>query len=310
MTVSNAPETTADSGGVPEGLDLGKLGDMEGIREIMEHLQKRDWAAMVGAIMTIWKEYFGTPEEKAEIARARKEAKEGQTRRNTREELGRLREGAEGNDEEQAKGGDPELVKDPELPDGREFVLIGDSVANGMHLSFAAGKRPSFIGKDGMTTFQVLDRLKAEKERLTGKKKAIIYCAGNNILGSSADTLVNHMVAMTQICHEAGVPEIIVNTQFPPVPDYKKNIGEDKFAELIEKNEAFRAALLEAHASGRFPPGVRVVDLTKPFSDEAGGMRADFVDSKDSDYLHPWGAYKPALDYMMQTDRANDSKAV
>jgi len=195
-----------------QGFDLKKLGNLGGIQEIIDHLKKGDWSAMVGAIMTMWKEYFGTPEEKAEIAKVRKEAKQEKAKKKTHEDLGKLQKKVEGKKEvkEEAEAiREPELVKNPDLGDGREFVLIGDSAAHGMQLTKAWESQPSFIGKDGMSTYQVLERLKAEKKRLKGKKKAMIYCAGNNILSTSTEDLVSHMIEMATICSEAGVPEII-----------------------------------------------------------------------------------------------------
>lgn len=287
-----------------------RIGSPEKIREVDRMIKlagvfqkKGDLASIIGALLSFLTDYFGSKKEKKENAKARKAAQEDQAKKGTQEGLSTLQEKVEEDkkekDAEEEKK--PELVKNPELGDGREFVLIGDSAANGMHLSFAEGKRPSFIGKDGMTTFQVLARLKAERGRLKGKKKAMIYCAGNNILATKTNTLVDHMVEMAQICDKAGVPEIIVNSQFPPISDYVKNIGKEKFEEVKKRNSAFVKALKKAHKEGRFPSSVRVVDLTAPFSDEKGEMKEEFVDPKATDYLHPWFAYKPALDHMGRT---------
>ena len=282
-----------------ELLSSGQLDDLSGVQDIIENLKKGDWAGMVGAMMTMWKEYFGTPEEKAEIAKKRKEAKEKATKASTKGDLKKLRSDVDAKKDEEKIAEKPSLKTNPELGDGREYVLIGDSAANGMHLSYSAGKRPSFIGKDGMTTFKVLARLKAERAKLKGKRRAVIYCAGNNILGTGTDKLVDHMVEMAKICHDEGVPEVIVNSQFPPISAYSGSIGQKRFVELKKRNSALLEGLKKAYKEGRFPSGTKVVDLTTPFSDEKGEMKTSYVDPKASDYLHPWKAYKPALDYMM-----------
>jgi hypothetical protein len=307
MALSGTPKPpkTPDSPEKVAGLDVEKIKDIKGIGEIMEHLKKGDWAAMAGAIMTLWKEFFGTPEEKAEIAKAREAAKkEDKAKKKVQGDLGALRTDVD-KDKDKEKDAEeeekPELVKNPEVGDWSDCMFIGDSAAKGMFLSCPKGKRPGFIGKVGFSTFEVLKRLKAERGRLEGKDKAMIYCAGNNILATSTDKLVDHMVEMAQICNQAGVPEIIVNSQFPPIPDYVKNLGKEKFEEVKKRNSALVKALKKAHKEGRFPSGVRVVDLTTPFSDEKGEMKTEFVDPKAEDYLHPWFAYKPALDYMGRT---------
>lgn len=89
LAETQKPTDQADQTPLPSGLE--GAGNLEGIQQIMSHLKKGEWVPMVGAIMTLWKEYFGTPEEKAEIVRARKERKDARTQRETRDGLQALR---------------------------------------------------------------------------------------------------------------------------------------------------------------------------------------------------------------------------
>ncbi|MFH0838337.1 MAG: M15 family metallopeptidase [Patescibacteria group bacterium] len=75
MVLPDTPQTPDQTETPPVPSELGKIGDLEGVQEIITHLKKGEWAPMVGAIFTLYKELFGTPEEKAEIARARTENK-------------------------------------------------------------------------------------------------------------------------------------------------------------------------------------------------------------------------------------------
>lgn len=287
MAVIGAPKTPADAESATRDLQAGELKDLEGVQGMIENLRKGDWAAFAGGILALLTQYFGSPKEKAEAVKAGREAKTEQAEQRTEGRLDTLRESVE-------RKRMVELVKNPELGDGGDIAIIGDSAAQGMHMSFAPGKQPTFIGKVGFTTMQVLERLEAERGRLKGKKKAVIYCAGNNILNPTKN-IVSDLVRIAKICREEGVPEIIVNTQFPPIPKHKEKVGAKRLKEIKDANEALRVALLKE--SG-FPAGVRVVDLTTPFSDENGEMKAEFVNPKEEDTLHPWLAYKPALAYM------------
>jgi len=310
---SKTPKALVIAEKLLSGLKPGELANLGGVQKIMTGLEKKDWAPLVGVMMTLLITYIGTDEEKAEIGKTRQEVRGDQAKKDARGGLKNLKVKVEGEEEgaEDEAENKIELRQNPELGDGSDYVIIGDSAANGMHISYntEVRKRPTFIGRDGMTTFKVLARLEAERGNLKGKKKAMIYCAGNNIFGTPTDKLVEHMVAMAKICNEAEIPEIIVNTQFPPISDYRKNIGHTKFKELKIRNEALRKALLKAYRDGEFPAGTRVVDLTTPFSyqsgEKKGEMRTEYVDPNATDYLHPWFAYKPALDYMKRRGESN-----
>ncbi|MBU0705930.1 hypothetical protein KJ657_01230 [Patescibacteria group bacterium] len=278
------------------------IGKLDGLVKLLtETLKKGDLSSLIGGIIAILTGNYGTPKEKAELAKAGQEVKEDAAKKEAQGKLGKLQA-----DVDKDKKKKPELVKNPELGDGREYVLIGDSAAKGMFMSYEKGKQPSFIGEVGFSTFQVLERLKNEKAKLKGKKKAVIYCARNNIFGTSTDKLVDHMIEMAKICSDAGIPEVIVNSQFPPISNHVKDVGPKKFAELKRRNSELSEGLLKAYKDGRFPAGTRVVDLLAAFSDEKCEMKPEFVDPKATDHLHPWFAYKAGLNYMMP----NESKAV
>lgn len=207
----------------------------------------------------------------------------------------------------QVRAEEEKLQNNAELGDGRKYVVIGDSVANGMHLSYSVGRRPGFIGKDGMTTMGVLYKLDINQYVVRNKEKVIIYCGANNIFSTPPDVIVDHMIKMAKICHEAGVPEIIVNTQLPPDPRWVLALG-SRYEEFRQRNIEYRDALLKSFEDGKFPEGARVVDLFTPFADEEGKLKEGYVNRKSSDYLHPWLVYKPALHLMLGSEK-DESKA-
>lgn len=274
-----------------------KVAEVDRMIKLAGVFQKKgDLASIIGAVISFLTAYFGSKKEMKEVANARASAnkqmqakKDAQEGRDTiRKDIDKKKEGAE-------EEGKVELVSNPKLGDGSRTVLIGDSAAHGMQLTKEWDKRPSFIGRDGMTTGEVLGNLGAHQGQLKGKSRAIIYCAGNNIFSKSPKDLVKDMIAMAKMCKKAEMKEIIVNSQFPADPR-RKNL--DK---LIKTNAALRDELLRAYRANEFPSGTRVVDLTTPFSNERGEMKTAHVDRTKNDPLHPWSAYGPALDYMFRT---------
>lgn len=296
-----APKTPEISGttaeNVMKAMSTGNLKDFLGIKKIMEYVKKKDWPAVVGAVYTAWKELTGTPEEQAAIAKARKEATDDETKRKAKGKLGELHAKVDAKNGEKNKGKVAEgPILNPKLGDGKGEIYIGDSAANDMHKQHA---NSSFIGEDGMTTFKVWEALQAKAKEgfLEGMEKARIYCGGNNIFGTPTDKLVEHMIKMADICKANGVSEVIVNTQLPPDPRLEKVHGEKKFAELIQKNEDFRVALLKAKKDGRLS-GVKVIDLTTPYSNDEGKMQEKFLDPDTKDPLHTRVAYRSAIGFM------------
>lgn len=86
---SKAPDKAEKT---PPQPDLGKIGDLKGFGEIMKYVEEKNWIGMIGAAWTWYKEFFGTPEEKKEIAAARKKAKEDKSTRDTKKGLRTLHE--------------------------------------------------------------------------------------------------------------------------------------------------------------------------------------------------------------------------
>lgn len=302
MSVSKSSETPtppiatppASPETLPAGMDFAKLANLDGVKDIMEKLNKGDWAGMVGAIMTMYTEFFGTPEEKAEIAKAR--AQGNLDTLQTDVEKKKVEEEKKEATEGKKDDAEVQLAENPKLGDGSDIVCIGASVAHGMQMAGEWEKKPIFVGKDGASTSWIKEHLKDERARLKDKKKAIIYCAANNLFNDSAEDIVKHFVEMAKICHEAGVPEIIVGSQFPADPR-RENLNE-----LIKKNAELRDEIIKAYKRGDFPAGTRVVDITRAFSNEKGEMKDTYVDRTTNDPLHPRSAYGTALEYMMRSD--------
>ena len=234
--------------------DIAKL---TGVNRIMYYLNAKDWSSMTGAIMSMWTEYFGTPEEKAKLAAKKKEAKQGQAKKKTKTQLAGLHGQVDANRPATSKLATavaPSTAKEhKEVFSGSDRVLIGDSMMHGMQGKYPRGSRPSFIGQDGFASGQTLARLEKEKHRLKGKKAALIYTGGNNVMGQSPEKIVGHMIKMAEICSEAKIPEIVVCSRLPVDP--RRAQGE-KGKKLMKRGQALRAELMKAYKAGRFPSGV------------------------------------------------------
>lgn len=92
---------------IPDQPEIEKLG---GIQELINRLGIGDLQSFVGAIMTVYTELFGTPEEKAEIARQRKEQKGEKAKKETETGLQTLKE-----DVDKDKGKKEEEEREPEV---------------------------------------------------------------------------------------------------------------------------------------------------------------------------------------------------
>lgn len=79
-------ETTAS------GRELGheELAKMSNFERVLHFVQENNWTEAMGAVMALYTEYFGTDEEKQELAKARQEAQEDQTKRDTHSALDEL----------------------------------------------------------------------------------------------------------------------------------------------------------------------------------------------------------------------------
>lgn len=296
------PKTAAEAKQRLDEIPPDELENLTGVQKVIHYLKKGEWAAMVGAIMALWSEYFGSDEEKAKVAEARRQAEQENTQSQTQEGLGALQEdvetpGGEGEDETE-EGADEEAAEAAdesiELPEASDIVLIGDSIMKGMRSKFPKSGRPDFIGETGNSSMKTLETLRSQQDRLAGKKKALIYTGGNNVGYSPAENIVKDMIEMAEICEKAGIPEIVVCTRFPNDPRRK--------TKMTEKSTALREHLLKAHKEGRFPGSVKIVDLYAHFADDKGELQERYVQKKSKDHIHPRGAYKSALNLMLSEE--------
>lgn len=296
MSLEQAPKSPDEAKKALEAMSVDKLKNLSGVQEIIQHLKKGDWAGMVGAVMALWTEYFGTDEEKAELAKKRAEAKKDEVKGETQDKLGDLKGEVQKTDEE-AKDEIPSeaelATKASDIPPLTDTIFIGDSLLKGARFMLEKGKRPDFIGESGYASMKTLEALKQNTARLKGKKRALIYTGGNNVAYTPPDKIVGHMIEMAQICEKAGIPEITICTRFPNDPRRE--------SKMIEKSAKLREALLKAHKEGKFPSGVRIADLYKRFAGEDGNLQAKYVRQKSTDYIHPRGAYIPALSYILSS---------
>lgn len=319
MTATDAGNSEArEARKLAEGVGAQGMEQLSAVQQIIESLKKRDWAAMAGAIMGLWKQYFGTPEEKAEAATVHREQQEAGIQTQTHDQLAGLQHDVESS----VQPDQPAQVREAdEILRGSETLLIGDSIMHGMQTTFARGERPNFIGQDGFASQRTLARLRLAKQaldgqadsisnpdereqaikdakKLKGPKKAYIYTGGNNFRNSDPEAIVGHMIEMATICKSAGIPEVVVCTRFPIDPRRAEAFGE-RYPEIKLKSAALRETLMRAVESGRFPAGVRLVDLYGQFADEQTGMlRAEYVDNASRDHLHPRKAYRAALSHI------------
>ena len=294
MSLGNTPKSAAEAQKAIGELTPEQIKELSGVQQIIHYLKKGDWAAMAGAVMALWTEYFGSPEEKKKAAEAKKEAKEDGVKDGTQKDLSNLHSELEKSEDEAEKEAPAKAEvaqKSVELPSSSDTVLIGDSIMKGMQYRFKKAERPNFIGKSGNSSMKTLKTLRESKDKLRGKKRALIYTGGNNVSYSKPGDIVNDMISMTKICAEAGIKDIVVCTRFPNDPRRK--------SKMTAKSAALREALLKAHREGRFPAGVRVIDLYKKFADADGNLKREYVREKSTDYIHPRGAYKAALGHML-----------
>jgi len=176
------------------------------------------------------------------------------------------------------------VVRSPEIQNASDIVVIGDSIPKGMISRFERGKRPDFIGEVGRSTPAILSDVRSNREKLEGKKTAIISCGGNDMVWTDdCEKVANRIDSMVKECEKAGIEEIIVLTRFPYQADFERPY-------LKERSRELRKVILEKFR----PPRVRVVDLYKHFVDEKGNLKQKYA-SKGKDKLHPSKAYKDAL---------------
>jgi len=277
-------------------------------------LNKETWLSLgAAAALALLKEYVSSKKPvvgktpKADISTTPEAIADTQT---SREKLDSLQKTIEPKADE-----NPE---DKEVLQGTDTLLIGDSMMHGMQGTYGAGERPNFIGHDGFASFKTLERLRRAKMvldgkeagisdaeelkqakldalRLKGPKKAFIYTGGNNVDYTSPEDIVSHMIEMTQICKSAGVSEVVICTRFPSDPRRKEVLGAG-FEVRREKSSALRQKVMQAYQEGRFPAGVKLVDLYAQFADANGMMKEEYVDWDNKDTLHPRKAFRPALD--------------
>ncbi len=294
MALGRPPKSAEEAKKAVGALTPEQIKELSGVQQVIHYLKKGDWAAMAGAIMAVWTQYFGSPEEKKKQAEAKKEAKKDEVKEGTKDNLSKLHGEVEKSEDEAEKEEPAKAEKagrNIELPPSSDTVLIGDSIMKGMQYRFKKAERPNFIGRSGNSSMKTLKTLREQKDRLKGKKRALIYTGGNNVSYSKPGDIVQDMISMATICAEAGISDIVVCTRFPNDPRRK--------SKMVQKSAKLREALLKAHKEGRFPPQVRVVDLFKKFADANGELKREYVREKSTDYIHPRGAYKSALRHML-----------
>lgn len=204
--------------------------------------------------------------------------------------------------------GNPELMdfisknhesKELKMNRPSEMVVISDSIGLGMRnrVERRYGEGPDFIGQGGRGTDVILGHLKDNKEKLSGKKMALISAGGNNPKNYSPEVMVSHIREMVGVCQEAGIPKIVVMSRYPYLSAYDSNSTlPDKMVKLV--------AALEREFGD--DPGVDFVDIYNPLIDPRTNRlpphynnkyRSDIPPDK-RDQLHPFKAYEEGWEYV------------
>ena len=203
-------------------------------------------------------------------------------------------EGAEAKTEAKEEPKEPEkeepakpkaVVRKPEVQNASDIVVIGDSIPKGMISKFRKGKKPDFIGEVGKSTPAILTDVRNNREKLKGKRTAIISCGVNDLVwNDNYEQITGNIEKMVKECDDAGVEEIIVLTHFPYQSDLDRTRFKGKATDL-------REVMLRRFTDKRH---VKVVDIYKHFVDEKGNLKKKYA-GKGKDKLHPYKAYKDAL---------------
>ena len=194
----------------------------------------------------------------------------------------------------------PKVVKKSiEIKKSNEVLVIGDSIPKGMTARFRKGEKPDFIGKVGKSTPAILNDVRANREKLNGKRVVIISCGGNDLVGTdNYEKIADNIDKIVKECEKTGIKEIIILTRFPYQSDFKRTYLKDRSREL-------RDVILK-----RFhEPRVKVVDLYKHFADEKGDLKEQYA-NKGKDKLHPRKAYNDALKYIASQSDADIEKLI
>ena len=200
-----------------------------------------------------------------------------------------------------------------EHPDGSNILCIGDSIVHGFQLypKWLRGKRPQFIGKDGMKTADTLALLKQPEnsDKIQGKD-VLMYTGGNSVGRSDCPpkAIVADMIEMANICKQKKAKSIKICIRFPTDGRRKIKEGEEWFAKRQTDSMALREELKAAYKAGLFPPGTQLIDLFQYFADEDGELPPQLVDTNSKDLLHPRLAYGHALNYIFSKKAEEDSR--
>jgi hypothetical protein len=177
------------------------------------------------------------------------------------------------------------VTKSAEVQNTSDIVVIGDSIPKGMISRFEKGKKPDFIGEVGRSTPAILSNVKDTREKLKGKKTAIISCGVNDLTwNDNYEQIAGNIEKIAKECDDAGIEEIIILTHFPYQSDFDRTRFKGKATELREV--MLRRFTGKSH--------IKLIDIYKHFVDEEGDLKKQYA-SKGKDKLHPYKAYKDAL---------------
>jgi len=234
-----APSQTPDRPEAPPlPPELEKAGDLNGIQEIITHLQRGEWAPMVGAIMSMWKEYFGTPEEKAEIMRARKERKDAQTQKDTRSGLStlhsavdRTRESKEGEKAQTSEDG--EVVpyrpgtKEPHVSPKGTFRNQIEQIYAREDTLFTVNNLHEYFGKD-------YKKFLIQKDPFTGEQP--ITFLGRPILGGVSLAMITSLRIVERILMDRDINYVPKEKEVRGFQDRNMCVGNQNGQPILDPN--------------------------------------------------------------------------
>lgn len=188
--------------------------------------------------------------------------------------------------------------KSIEIKEPSDVLVIGDSIPKGMLSRFQKGKKPDFIGEQGKSTPDILNRVRNNRDKLNGKKTAIISCGLNDLVWTdNYEEITGRISEMIRECEKAGIKEIIVLTGFP----FQSGFERDK---LRVRSKNLREVVLR-----KFSSRVKVVDLYSHFADSEGNLKKQYA-VKGGDKMHPFKAYSDALKYIAKKSDADLEKLI
>lgn len=171
MAFLKAPKTAADAKEMVEDMTPDAIKNLSNIQKIIHYFKKKEWSSMVGAIMGLWKEYFGSDEEKAELAENKEEAKKDEVKEGTKTELAGLQEDVGTKEEEPKKK--EKAKEEVEIASASNVACVGDSIMGGICKKYEASERPAYVGGTGFASSRTLARLRRAKMMLDGKSDEV-----------------------------------------------------------------------------------------------------------------------------------------